>query len=95
MLQGLLLRVLGLATLDVGRVASALADGLLDDYDAGELDPVQTRQYLRTRYMRLVNQFGLPADCCEEVARRAWAAIALLREDEPDAATSDKFAFYD
>lgn len=94
MLRWVLLR-LGLATVDLGRVAQALADGLLDDYDPAELDPQPTRQYLRTRYMRLVNQWGLPADCCEEVARRAWAAIAVLREDEPDAATSDKFAFYD
>lgn len=95
MLQGLLLRWFGLATVDLERVARALADGLLDVYEPSELDARGTQQYLRTQYMRLSNHYGLPAPACNAVAERAWALVAGLREDEPDAASSDKFAFYD
>ena len=96
MLQKLLLRWLGLATVDLGRVARALADDLLKLYEPDELDRRTTQQFLRTQYMRLVHEYGLPAEPCSEVAERAWASIARLREDEPDAATSDQeFRFYD
>ena len=77
------------------RVAQALAAGILDDY-AGmidELEPTATTQYLRTKYMRLVSGYGLPAEVCNEVADRAWSLIAKARGNE-DAASS-KFAFYD
>lgn len=96
MLRSLLRRWFGLATIDVQRVAQALAAGILDDY-AGmidELDPSATTQHLRTQYMRLVSRYGLPAEVCNEVADRAWSLIAKARGNE-DAATSGKFAFYD
>jgi hypothetical protein len=97
MLRRLLLRWLGLATVDVERVAQALAATVLDDY-AGmleELEPAGTRQYLRTQYMRLVSRYGLPGEVCNPVADRAWAIIIATRGGTPDAATSDEFAFYD
>lgn len=94
-MQGLLLRWFGLATVDLGRVAQALADGLLDLYDPAELDSGGTRQYLRTQYMRLVSRYGLPGEVCNDVADRAWSIVADARGGSPDAATSDGFAFYD
>jgi hypothetical protein len=92
-----LLQMMGLATIDLQRVAQALAAGILDDY-AGmldELNPTSTTQYLRTQYMRLVGRYGLPGEPCNEVADRAWAIVAKARGGAPDAATSAKFAFYD
>lgn len=95
----LLMHWSGLATVDLDRVARALAEGILEDYD-GMLDELQsagTKQYLRTQYMRLVSRYGLPGDAANDVADRAWNIIAETRGGSPDAATSDAngFAFYD
>lgn len=97
MMQWLLLRLFNLVTMDVSKVAQTLAAGILDDYTGllDELDPMMTRQYLRTQYMRQVNRYGLPPSICNEVADQAWALIAQLREVKTDAVTSAEFSFYD
>ena len=90
-----ILRWFGVATLNLDAVARALADGILNDYETllDELDPFNTVQLLRTRYMRLVTKYGLPADVCNDVADRAWKMIAQAREVSPDAIPG--FSFYD
>lgn len=75
-----LLARMGYATLDLDAVARALASPVLRDFEPETLDAYSTVQYLRTRYMRLVADVGLPADCCNEVADRAWRIIASARD---------------
>lgn len=96
MLERVLRVLFGRATLDMGRVASALASGTLEDYASmlEMLDPITTVQYFRTQYMRLVVNYGLPADCCNEVADRAWALVAQARRGQPDGVGAG-FSFYD
>lgn len=82
-----------LYTLDTDAVARALAGKVLQDFSPDELDPSGTVQHLRTRYMRLVAEYGLPAGACNAVADRAWAIVAHARSIPtylPNA-----FAFYD
>lgn len=62
--------------LNVDAMARALAAPLLRDFDADMLDQTATIQYLRTRYMRAVAEYGLPADAANVVADRAFALIA-------------------
>jgi hypothetical protein len=68
-----------LYTLDTDAVARALCADLFRDYDANELEPQTTRQFIRTRYMRLVASYGLPAGAVDAVAARAWAIVAQAR----------------
>ena len=84
---------LGYAVLDLDAVARALARRLLADFEADSLDQRGTMNYLRTRYMRLVADYGLPDDCCNDVAERAWAIVALARGE--DVGAEPAFQFYD
>ena len=84
---------LGYAVLDLDAVARALAGRLLADYEATSLDQLGTMNYLRTRYMRLVADYGLPADCCSDVAGRAWSIVARAKGD--DVGSEPAFKFYD
>jgi hypothetical protein len=86
-----LLARLGYYRLDTGAVARALAATLLHEYDAAVLEPTATLQFLRTRYMRLVADYGLPAEACDTVAAQA---LALVRQSIP-ATDPIPFAFYD
>lgn len=67
-------------TLDVDAVARALVRALLDDYAPAELEPQGAQAWLRTRYMRLVADYGLPAGAVDTVSARAWALIVQARE---------------
>jgi hypothetical protein len=90
-----ILRLLGRATIDLDAPARALADQVFDEFDevTGLLDPFQTRQLLKTRYMRMVAKYGLPASACDDVAERAWKLVAQAQEVQPDGIPS--FTFYD
>lgn len=70
-------------TLDLDAVARALASPVLRDYDADELDRTATIHYIRTRYMRLVADYGLPAGACDEVADRALRYIVATAKVRP------------
>jgi hypothetical protein len=74
-------------------VARALAGGILRDYGA-PLARVETVQLLRTQYMRLVAEYGLPARACNDVADRAWALIAQA-VNAPQEPTGKEFAFFE
>ena len=91
-----LLRLLGRATIDLDAPARALADQIFDEFDTviEALDPITTRQLLRTRYMRAVAKWGLPPEACNEVAERAWRMIAKAQEIDPDV-TVPSFSFYE
>ena len=80
--------------LDPQPVARALAADLLSDYEPGTLSRVETVQLLRTRYMRLVAEYGLPARACNDVADRAWALIAN-GVDMPEEPAGKEFAFFE
>lgn len=67
-------------TLDIDAVARALAATIFDEYEVAVLEPTATRQFLRTRYMRLVAAYGLPAGAVDAVADRAWSLCAKARE---------------
>ena len=88
-----LLSRLGYATLDLDAVARAMAANVLRDYDAETLDPASAVQYFRTRYMRLVSEYGLPPECVNDVASRAWAIVAATRNVPSTVPAS--FALYD
>ena len=75
-----LLMSLGYAVLDMDAVARAMASRVLSDFDPVTLDPLTCTQYFRTRYMRLVSDYGLPADACVDVADRAWRIVAKARD---------------
>ena len=80
--------------LDPQPVARALAADLLSDYEPGTLARSETVQLLRTRYMRLVAEYGLPPRACNDVADRAWALIAK-GVDMPAEPTGKEFAFFE
>lgn len=80
-------------TLDVDAVARALCATLFQDYDAAELEPTQARQFIRTRYMRLVAAYGLPAGAVDAVADRAWALV--VRAKERPILPARAFSFYE
>ena len=80
-------------TLDTGAVARALAAAVLREWDDAPLDPTGTTQYIRTRYMRLVAEYGLPAGACNEVAALAWAMVAETLKVPPQPAP--RFAFFE
>lgn len=90
-----ILRWFGRATLNLDAVARALADGVLDEFDTviEDLDAYATIQLLRTRYMRLVTRYGLPADVCNDVADRAWKMVAQAQGAPADVIAG--FSFYD
>ena len=89
-------RIFGLAWVDLDDVARALAAHLLHDYaaDVAVLERGGTIQHLRTKYMGLVADYGLPAHVCNQVADRAWALIAKAQNVET-ADVGGKFAFYE
>ena len=91
-----ILRLFGRSTLDLDAVARALAKDIFEEFDetTALLDPFQTRQLLKTRYMRMVARYGLPASACVDVADRAWKLVAQAREVDPDAAVPS-FSFYE
>lgn len=75
-----LLSALGYPVLDLDAVSRAMAGKVLQDFDPVTLDPLTCTQYFRTRYMRLVSDYGLPADACVDVAERAWRIVAQARD---------------
>ncbi len=79
--------------LDPQPLARALAADILRDYGA-PLARVETVQLLRTQYMRLVAEYGLPARACNDVADRAWALIAQGVE-MPTEPAGKEFAFFE
>jgi hypothetical protein len=86
-----ILHRLGIYLLDTDAVARALASTLLHDYDMGVLEPTATLHYLRTRYMRLVADYGLPAEAVDTVAHKA---LHLAQQSIP-AVESIPFAFFE
>lgn len=80
--------------LDPQPVARALAADLLHDYEPGTLAHSETVQLLRTRYMRLVAEYGLPARACNDVADRAWALMAQAGAVDTTPAGKE-FAFFE
>lgn len=76
-----LLRLFGLATVDLSRVADALAAKLMEDFNVDTLDAGGTCDYLRSSYMRQALAFGLPNDpqTVDKVARMAWGRIEAAR----------------
>lgn len=79
--------------LDPQPVARALAAGILRDYGV-PLARMETIQLLRTQYMRLVAEYGLPARACNDVADRAWALIAQA-VNMPEEPAGKEFAFFE
>jgi hypothetical protein len=78
--------------LDPQPVARALAADILREYGM-PLARVETVQLLRTRYMRLVAEYGLPSRACNDVADRAWALIAQA-VNMPQEPAGKEFSFY-
>jgi hypothetical protein len=79
--------------LDPQPVARALAAGILREYGI-PLAQMETVQLLRTQYMRLVAEYGLPARACNDIADRAWALIAQA-VNMPQEPTGKEFAFFE
>jgi len=79
--------------LDPQPVARALAADLLQDF-APPLARVETIQLLRTHYMRLVAEYGLPVRACNDVADRAWEIIATGALFIPEPAGKE-FTFFE
>ena len=75
-----ILSALGYAVLDLDAVANAMASRVLQDFDPVTLDPTSCVQYFRTKYMRWVAEYGMPADACNDVADRAWRVVAKARD---------------
>lgn len=92
MMQWILAR-LGFAVVDLDAVAKAMAGKVIADYDPIFLDPQSTIQFFRTKYMRMVIEFGLPAEACNDVADRAWRIVAAARG--VPATVPQAFALYD
>ena len=89
-------RKFGLSWVDLDDVAAALAVRILRDFaaDVQVLERGGTVQVLRTRYMQLVAEYGLPGHCCNDVADRAWGYIARAQDVETTDA-GGQFAFYE
>ena len=77
---------------DLLRRERAVAVRLLREYDATELEPTATKDFLRTRYMRLVAAYGLPPEACKAVAEKAWR-IAKMSSERP-VTNPQNFTFY-
>jgi hypothetical protein len=96
-MSDLLWRIFGRATVDLDLVARVLAHRILDGNNGDSLpfDEYGTTQQLKTAYVRIAIETGLPVNAQSEVARRAWAYIAKAQEDEqPDPETGKEFSFY-
>lgn len=74
--------------------ARALAAHMLRTYEIDTLEPTAAVQFLRTRYMRAVAEWGLPANACNDVAERAWKLVCATRRT-PQVDQRTGFAFYD
>ena len=83
----------GVYLLDLQAVARALAETVIRDFDPSTLEIAGTHQYLRTKYMRLVAEYGLPARACNRVAGMALRLV--LQAAGENAGSPPPFAFYD
>jgi hypothetical protein len=94
MIQRLLLR-LGYPTIRLRNISDRLADSMIDEYgnNYNLLSEGDTKDLLRTRYMRLALRYGLPDDhdTCRRVADMAWTRIHRYTPAEVDAR---HFSFY-
>ena len=83
----------GAARVDLSQVARRIADEMLRDYTAGQLDRQGTEQFVRTRYMQLVARYGLPDGHGRRVAQMVVHLLEQV-ENEPETDVSRGFSFY-
>jgi len=91
-------RITGRATADLDLIARVLAAKTLDDHGGSvmTLDEAGTVQHLRTSYVRIAVETGLPVQAQQEAARRAWAYIEQAQGDqESDPNARREFSFYE
>ena len=81
--------------LDLERVAEKMAQQLFRDYSdvISILDETTTRGYLRTKYMQLVSEYGLPVKGQERAVFAAWELIRVAQGAPKTEARG--FAFYE
>jgi hypothetical protein len=84
---------LGFYVVDAQAVGRALAEDVLREFEGVTLERAGTERLLRSRYLRLVANIGLPSRALEDVVACAWATIR--RTHAQIVAGDAGFSFYD